>query len=294
MNKKIEQKIIVKPTESDIRLDIFLTKKLDISRSKAQKTVKDGLVKVNESAVTSKYIVNSGDLVLVGVAEQKDHPQIEIIYEDKDILVIDKPAGITSHPAPGEKDRTVAEIFINKYEGEHNTDRDMVVHRLDKGTSGIMLLAKNEKSRDFLSKQFADRKVNKTYTALVCGRVVPKEGIIDMPLSRDIRSKNRMSPADEGKDAKTLYKVNKYYRDYTLVTANPKTGRTHQIRVHFAAIGHPLYGDERYGIKGDFTKRIFLHASELSILHPTTNKRIKFTSKLPVELKSILSKLEIE
>jgi len=294
LNKKVIQKIIIKKVESDIRLDLLLATKLNVTRSKIQKMTKQGLVCVNGIVASAKYLLCTGDSITIAEEKKKLTPKIDIIFEDDDILVIDKPSGITSHPAPGESDTTVAEIFSGKYSGKQDTNRDMIVHRLDKGTSGLMVLAKNEKARSILAKQFADRKVNKTYTTLVHGRVVPIEGIIDMPLSRDVRSKNRMSPADEGKDAKTLYKVSKYYKGFTLILANPKTGRTHQIRAHFVAIGHPLYGDERYGIREDNFKRIFLHASELSFIHPTTGSRVKFVSPLPRELKDILSKLEIE
>lgn len=256
--------------------------------------IKQGLVCVNDIVASAKYLLVPGDSITITEETKKFAPKIDIIFEDDDILVIDKPAGITAHPAPGENDLTVSEVFATKYISKPTTDRDMVVHRLDKGTSGVMVLAKNEKAKEVLAQQFANRKVNKVYTALVHGRVIPEEGIIDMPLSRDIVSKNRMAPADEGKDAKTLYKVSKYYQGFTLVTANPKTGRTHQIRVHFSAIGHPLYGDSRYGSIEKGAKRIFLHATQLSLTHPTTSKRIKFNSALPTELKDIISKFEIE
>jgi len=294
LNKKLEQKLIVKTAEVGLRLDVYLSNKLDITRSKAQKLVRNNLVFVGKETQNSKYLLSKGDKISVFEAKKATTPSINIIFEDNDLIVIDKPAGITSHPAPGESDITIAEVFFDKYSGKQNTDRDMIVHRLDKGTSGLMVLARNEKTRAALVKQFADRKVNKTYAALVHGRVVPKEGIIDMPLSRDIRSKNRMSPADEGKDAKTIYKVDRYFKGFTLVSTNPKTGRTHQIRAHFVAIGHPLYGDERYGIKEDNFKRIFLHAAEISFIHPSTGKRVKFISPLPPELTNIISKLEIE
>lgn len=219
---------------------------------------------------------------------------IQTIFEDKDILVIDKPAGITVHPAEGETDITVSEIFQDKYTGEKLGERDLIVHRLDKGTSGVMVLAKNPKSRESLMNQFKERKVRKKYLALLDGKLRPTEGIIDMPLSRDLIKRQRVAPAEEGKDAKTLYKVIQYYRNHTLVEARPKTGRTHQIRVHFSAIGFPLYGDKRYGRIDDKTTRIFLHAAELSFIHPTKGERVKFTSDLSKELQDVLAKLEIE
>jgi 23S rRNA pseudouridine1911/1915/1917 synthase len=220
--------------------------------------------------------------------------EIGIIYEDSDILVINKPAGITVHPASGEQEITVSEMFADSYQGKCNTDRDMIVHRLDKGTSGVMVMAKNEASRDSLIAQFAARMVTKKYIALVMGKVFPAEGVIDIPLARDSSVRNKISPLETGKESKTLYKVTKLYDGYTLISASPKTGRTHQIRVHFAAIGHPIYGDSRYGTPNAEINRIFLHAEEISFTHPTTGKKLKFTCDLPEELKCVLTKLPIE
>jgi 23S rRNA pseudouridine1911/1915/1917 synthase len=218
---------------------------------------------------------------------------IQTIFEDNDVLVIDKPAGITVHPADGETDTTIAEIFADKYTGDKGSDRDMIVHRLDKGTSGVMVLAKNPSARAFLVNEFKKRKVHKKYLALLTGKLKPEEGIIDMPLARDIVKRQRIAPAEEGKDAKTLYKVVKYYFGHTLIEANPKTGRTHQIRVHFSAIGYPIYGDQRYGNPKEITQRIFLHAAELSFIHPKTGKRVKFISPLPEELEKVLKGLKV-
>lgn len=294
MNKKVIQEYKPKVADVEKRLDIFLSEKMEITRSNAQKLIKEELVLVNTKPAVAKYQMAKGDKVTVFEAARDETPEIDIIFEDKDILVIDKPAGITIHPAPGEASKTVAEVFESKYKGKHLTDRDMIVHRLDKGTSGVMVLAKNDAARVNLAMQFAKRKVSKTYLALVFGRMTPTEGVIDMPLARDLVSKNRIAPADEGKDSKTIYKVIEQYKGYALVSANPKTGRTHQIRVHFSALAHPIYGDIRYGAKEVGAKRIFLHAKELSFIHPGSGERVKFSSPLPVELRKILSTLTIE
>lgn len=293
MSKKVIQKIVVEKDKVDVRLDLFVAEKLSLTRSQSQKMIREGLVLVNSEAKSSKYTLKTGDEICFVEGEKSISPDIKIIFEDKNILVVDKPAGITVHPAPGEKGETLSEIFASEYSDSLETNRDMIVHRLDKGTSGVMVLAKNRDARDFLAKQFAARKVNKTYLALVKGKLQPSEGVIDMPLSRDLISRNKIAPADEGKDAKTLYKVEKYFQGYTLVSANPKTGRTHQIRVHFAAIGHPLCGDERYGVKSNFP-RMFLHARKLSFISPTDQKRVAFESELPKELNNILNSLTIE
>jgi len=270
LNKKIVQELKTDKTDISKRLYILLSEKTDISRSRAQKLIKEGLVEMSEDTIFI-YEIDKGS----------SKPLIPIIYENKDILLIDKPAGITAHPAPGENEITIAEIF----------DKATIVHRLDKGTSGVMVLAKNKAATEALRGQFQARKVTKKYIALVHGRLLPEEGIIDMPLSRNLISRNKIAPAEEGRDAKTLYKVLKYYRGFTLVEANPKTGRTHQIRVHFSAIGFPLFGDVRYGKNTDKTDRIFLHAAELSFIHPTTGKRVVFKSKLPPELMRVLHTL---
>lgn len=294
MNKKVIQEFKIKASEAETRLDLIVAEKLAVTRSNAQKLIRDEQVMVNDAVSAAKYLTVKGDNIAVYEAKKTKTPDITIIFEDEDFLVIDKPAGITVHPAPGEASQTIAEVFSSKYKGKQKTDRDMIVHRLDKGTSGLMILAKNETSRAALAKQFADRKVSKTYVALVFGKMLPTEGVIDMPLARDIISKNKIAPADEGKDAKTLYKVTQQYKGYALVTANPKTGRTHQIRVHFSAIGHPLYGDVRYGARETGGKRIFLHARELSFIHPTTGKRVKFRAELPNELNEVIAGLELE
>jgi len=294
LNKKVIQEYKVKTVEIDSRLDIVLAARMDVTRSNAQKLVRDALVQVNGEVVASKYLVQKGDKITVLESKKRETPKVNVIFEDQDILVIDKPAGITVHPAPGETDITISELFADTFKGKTKTDRDNIVHRLDKGTSGVMVLAKNEAARAHLAGQFAARKVSKTYLALVFGRMKPTEGVIDMPLARDLVSKNRIAPADEGKDAKTIYKVVQQYKGYALVSANPKTGRTHQIRVHFAALAHPLYGDVRYGAKETGVKRIFLHAAELSFIHPTEGKRVKFKSPMPIELQKILDELVLE
>ena len=245
--------------------------------------IKEGLVLVGDEAVSSSFTLMAKDRISTYTKPKGGlSVNIPVIFEDKDLLVIDKPSGITAHPAPGENDTTVAEVF----------EKAAIVHRLDKGTSGVMILAKNPKAAESLKGQFQARKVTKKYLALVHGKLQPEEGVIDMPLSRSLMQRNKIAPADEGRDAKTLYKVMKYYPHFTLVEANPKTGRTHQIRVHFSAIGFPLFGDARYGKSTDETDRMFLHAAELSFLHPTTGKRVTFKSELPAELGKILRTLD--
>lgn len=291
MNKKIVQKIIVDNPPKNVRLDIYLSDVLGITRSSAQKYIKDQMVMVNNLVATPKLQLSSGDVIQIFKPELGTTPVVPIIFQDKDILVIDKPAGISTHPAPGETGTTLSEIFSYIYKDVNETGRDHIVHRLDKGTSGVMVLAKNKNSKDFISEQFSKRGVNKKYEALVRGKLLPKEGVIDMPLTRDLFSRNKISPVEGGREAKTIYSVIKYFQEYTLVELLPKTGRTHQIRVHMAAIGHPLYGDERYGGKRKGEDMIFLHAKEISFLHPKTGQRVKFVSEMPNNLKEVISNL---
>ncbi len=211
-------------------------------------------------------------------------PIIPVIFEDNHLLVIDKPAGISVHPAPGEKEQTAIEILGEK--------RNVyLVHRLDKPTSGIMIFAKTEKDQAFLQNLFKSRKIKKTYLALVRGRLEPSEGIIDLPLGRGISERNKISPKEKGKSAKTTYKVIKQTNKYTYLKVNPETGRTHQIRVHLSSLGFPILGDRRYGGEDSSAERMFLHAEEIELIHPETKKRVKYLAALPEELQERLTVL---
>jgi 23S rRNA pseudouridine1911/1915/1917 synthase len=222
--------------------------------------------------------------------EQITIDDIPIIYEDNDIIVINKPSGITVHEAPGEKSLTINEIFQSRFL-DNISGRDMIVHRLDKGTSGVMILAKTDKSRVDLQRQFADREVKKTYLTLIKGHLDQDKGTIRIPLGRDQMSREKISPQKDGKNAITDFVVIKKHPKYSLVEANPKTGRTHQIRTHFASIGHPIFGDKKYGNPKDNIDRIFLHASKISFSHPENKNILTFRVELPEDLKTIIDTL---
>lgn len=281
MNKKIVQKIEAEAVDQGKRLDFFLAEKLGLSRSAAQRLAKDGLIMLSGETISPKTIIDDGSTYDLYEYIDKVMPNIPVIYEDTQVLVIDKPSGITVHPASGERSKTITELF----------DKPLyVVHRLDKGTSGVMILAKTEKAADILKKQFADREVQKEYYALTIGVIVEDSGSIDLDLERSGSSRGKIVPTASGRNAVTDFTVISRYKGYTLVSAKPKTGRTHQIRTHLAAIGYPIYGDARYG-NDQGKKRIFLHAHRLELVLPGAKVKSRFEADLPPVLADILKQL---
>lgn len=294
MNKKIVQKSEYREEKDNkTRLDIFAMESFNLTRNKAQKLINERLIKVNGDQAKAKYILqNCDEITLERIEKDTSGLKIPVVYEDKDILVINKPSGISTHPAPGEKETTVSEYFRSKLDFKANDERNGVVHRLDKGTSGVMILAKNEKTQEILKKDFKDRKIQKTYLALIQGHIEPKAGIINIPIGRDNINKEKMSVSVEGKEAITVFATVNLYEKYSLLKINPKTGRTHQIRVHMASLGHPIVGDKRYGKPTTLINRIFLHASHIEFCHPITKKEMEFEASLPPELDTILNNLK--
>ncbi len=219
--------------------------------------------------------------------------KLTILYEDNDLLVLDKPAGISTHPAPGEADETLSEqVAAYLHTDVENGGINLVVHRLDKGTSGVIVFAKNQTARENLQQQFANRKTQKEYLVLVSGSTPDNHGEIDIPLARNQTTRGRFDPTVDGKSAVTEFEVMRRYRDFTYLLARPRTGRTHQIRTHFSAIGYPVAGDQRYGYKGTPMARIFLHATRLTLSSPSSGKPLIFESPLPTELDDLLSTLD--
>ncbi len=216
---------------------------------------------------------------------------LNIIYEDDDLLVVDKPAGLLVHPAPGHPSHTLVNAILSHF--PHLADigdslRPGVVHRLDKDTSGVMLVAKNSLAQADLADQFKAHSVSKAYLVLVKGHLTPENGIIEAPIGRDPRNRKRMAVVTVGREARTEYRVIRYIGDYTLLEVMPETGRTHQIRVHLSAIGYPVVGDPVYGVKSAYLSRQFLHASRLGFHLPSTGKYVEFTSELPPDLEQAL------
>jgi len=216
---------------------------------------------------------------------------LNIIYEDDDLLVVDKPAGLTVHPAPGHPSHTLLNAILSHF--PHLADvsdslRPGVVHRLDKDTSGVMMVAKNSAAQADLAEQFKTHSVTKAYLVLVKGRLTPENGVIEAAIGRDPRNRKRMAVVTEGREARTEYRVIRYIGDYTLLEVRPETGRTHQIRVHLSAIGYPVVGDKVYGVKSAYLSRQFMHASRLGFNLPSSGEYVEFESALPPDLEQAL------
>ncbi len=289
------------------RLDKWLTHQLpDRSRTEIQRWIKEGRVRVNGRESKPGYKLEPGDVVEVDIPTPTPYlkvaPEpipITILYEDEDLLVIDKPAGMVVHPAPGHTSGTLVNALLYHcpdLQGIGGVERPGIVHRLDKDTSGLILVAKNDRTHRELQRQFQERVVEKAYIALVEGELQPPLGRIEAPIGRDKRHRKRMMVTPEGREAITEYKVLRHYPEYTLVEVRPLTGRTHQIRVHFAFIGYPLAGDTVYGRRKQrlkpWLRRHFLHAHRLSFILPRTGERVTFTSPLPRDLEAVLQRLE--
>jgi 23S rRNA pseudouridine1911/1915/1917 synthase len=283
--------------DGDIRLDKYVSERCDISRSRAQKLIDEGYVTVDGQLAKAGQRLNPGSEVLALIPPPSppslapEEIPLRIIYQDNDLIVVDKPAGITVHPAPGHPSHTLVNAILAHcpdLAGIGGSLRPGIVHRLDKDTSGLMVVAKNDAAQTSLSHQLKNRTVIKKYLALVCGHLSPKQGAIEAPIGRHPRDRKRMAVVSTGREARTQYQAIKYPGDYTLVQVQPETGRTHQIRVHFSAIGHPLYGDPVYGKKSPLLGRQFLHAHYLGFRLPQNGEFVEFGSELPAELETVL------
>jgi len=268
----------------DVRLDRYVSEQCpELSRTHAQRLIADGYITVNDRLAKASLKLSIGDRLRVVIPPTAPSPlspeaiPLNIIYEDDDLLVIDKPAGLTVHPAPGHPGHTLVNAILSYFPRLADISdslRPGVVHRLDKDTSGVMLVAKNKTAEANLSDQFKAHSVDKAYLVLVKGRLTPEQGIIEAPMGRDPRNRKRMAVVTEGREARTEYRVIKYIGDYTLLEVMPETGRTHQIRVHLSAIGYPVVGDKVYGVKSPHLSRQFMHASRLGFKLPSSGARI--------------------
>ncbi len=281
------------------RLDRFVADRLpELSRTRARELIDAGLVTVNGRPGKASLKLEPGDAVTVTVPPEKpldlapEAIPLAIIYEDDDLLVIDKPAGLPVHPAPGHPGHTLVNAvlsYLPRLKQETGDLRPGIVHRLDKDTSGLILVAKNRTAQANLSAQFAARTVSKTYLVLVRGTLTPERGVIEASIGRDARNRQRMAVVEKGRAARTAYEVKKVFRGYTLAEIHPETGRTHQIRVHLNAIGYPVVGDATYGVPVPFLDRQFLHAHRLTFRLPSTGEEATFTSPLPPDLEKALA-----
>jgi len=282
---------IVSPEAAGKRLDVFLSESvIGLSRTKLARSIAEGRVTVNDSTKKPGFRLAAGAKVIAGIPEDQPHgllpfeKSIPIIYEDDDLLIVDKPAGISTHPPyPGINDTLVnALVWMGKALAPINPLRPGIVHRLDKDTSGVMVVAKTNQAYLDLVAQFRKRRVAKEYRAMLWGRVKEDELTVDMPLARDEKNRLRMKVSFLGaKNAKTVLKVIERYKDSTYVSLDIHTGRTHQIRVHMRFLGFPIIGDKKYGIKDEY-REMFLHAHCLSFRHPRDGRLMSFEAPVPV------------
>jgi 23S rRNA pseudouridine1911/1915/1917 synthase len=274
----------------------------DLSRAAVQRLVKSGQVTVNGRTSKPSYRVEVGDEVVVRVPEEvpleiaPEQIPLDVIYEDEHLLALNKPAGIVVHPAYGHESGTLVNAVLAHCPENLNVggaDRAGIVHRLDKDTSGLILVAKDEPTHTALQRQFKRRQVLKTYLALVQDHPSPRQGLIDAPIGRDKRHRKRMSVTRTGRPARTTYRVVELFDEYSLVELQPETGRTHQIRVHLAWLGYPVVGDPVYGYRKQplLKNRHFLHAHKLELTHPITGAPLSLMAPLPDELARLLRRL---
>lgn len=296
---------IVSQEEKGKRLDTYIPSvDTDITRTSAQRLIEDGNILVNGKNAKVSYKIQENDKISVEIPEPKQielkaqNIPIEIIYEDSDIIVVNKPKGMVVHPANGNPDGTLVNAIMAHCEdslsGIGGEIRPGIVHRIDKDTSGLLVIAKNDKAHINLSEQIKNRQVNKIYVALVKGIISENEATINMPIGRSKKDRKKMAVDKNGKEAVTHFKVIKRYNKYTYIKVKIDTGRTHQIRVHMSNIGYPIVGDIVYSNgKNDFgIEGQMLHAKELEFKHPITGKLMHFEAPLPKYFEEILSKLE--
>ncbi len=287
------------------RLDRFLAQRLPgLSRSRLQALIRQGRVTANGLAGKPSLRLKRGDGVEVVVPPPEpvemapEAMPLEVVYQDRDLLVVDKPAGLTVHPGPGHPSHTLVNALLalcTDLSGIGGELRPGIVHRLDKDTSGLMVVAKHDAAHQSLSRQLKERLVQKRYLALVVGTPHPAQGVIEAPVGRDPHHRQRMAVVEGGRAAVTPYRVQEVLGEYALVEVRPTTGRTHQIRVHMAFLGHPLVGDQVYSRRRvPFLERQFLHACFLAFEHPMTGERLEFTSPLPADLAGALAALRAQ
>jgi 23S rRNA pseudouridine1911/1915/1917 synthase len=287
--------VIVGPEAAGERLDVFLAAHTG-SRAAAQRLIDAGAVTVDGAPKPKRHVLRGGERVEVGELPAEAEPEaaeapFEIAWSDEHLLVVDKPAGVVVHPARGNRTGTLAQALRGLAKGGEDPDRAGIVHRLDRDTSGLLLVARTVAAYDGLRAQMRARAITREYLALVEGRPPAREGTIDAPLGRDRRVRTRISSdTDEGKPAVTHFEVERALPHSTLLRVRLETGRTHQIRAHLLAIGHPVLGDPEYGKPGYGLERQFLHAERLALAHPITGAPLEVRSPLPEDLRAALER----
>jgi 23S rRNA pseudouridine1911/1915/1917 synthase len=286
------------------RIDkLIATMRTDLSRSRVESLIKQGAIRVNGELVRPSYLPRLNDTIEISIPDLSESilPKAEVpfteIYRDEDIIVIDKPVGVVTHPAPGHRDDTLVNGLLARYptlSGINGVKRPGIVHRIDKDTSGLLVVAVNDVAHRHLAKQLVDHSMHREYIALVKGVITETEGIIDAPIGRDQHYRQKMAVNLRlGKEAKTNFKVISRFSGYTLLAVRLETGRTHQIRVHLSYILHPIVGDPLYGGKDPLYKDgQLLHAHKLMLTHPHTGEKMTFECRLPPHFINVLEKLQ--
>lgn len=316
MNDTPEIAITVAPEWAGTRLDAFLASQLaDVSRATIHKAIQGGDCWVNERLPKASYKVRAGDEIQLDLPEvlpleaAPENIPLTIVYEDDELIIINKPAGMVVHPGAGVKSGTLANALVYHFHhlSQQNSIRPGIVHRLDVGTSGLIVVAKTDRAHQHLAAQFETRTIEKRYTALVYGQIKNDTGRIDEPIGRDPRNRVKMAVRPQGRGALTLYRVVERFADFTLLDVEIKTGRTHQIRVHLAHLKHPIVGDVTYDggrmnslkngrLKSAIEKlgRPFLHAASIRLKHPISQETLAFNLSLPVTLQQFLDDWRVE
>lgn len=285
----------------DIRIDKYISENTDYSRELITKMIKEGFILVNGKTIKPSYKVKLEDTILIDETYKIDSDIVptemglNIVYEDEDIMVINKPSGLVVHPGNGNYDNTLVNglmYYTDNLSDIGGSERVGIVHRLDKDTSGLMLVAKSNKAHEILADDFKNKRVHREYYALLIGKFPSDTAYIDAPIGRSKTNFNKMEVRSDGKQAKTNLKVLKRYKDYTLVSLVLETGRTHQIRVHMAYIGYPVFNDPVYVNKKSTSFGQFLHSKNIRFTHPITKKEMEFTSDLPEEFQNFIDKLD--
>ena len=301
-------RVEVPASASGSRADRFMADASGLSRAYVQRLISEGRLTVEGERLRARDPVRPGMTLVLDVPEKRvDEPQpedipLQVVYQDDDVIVVDKPAGLVTHPAPGHESGTLVNALLALEGGEEGlgtvggVGRPGIVHRLDRDTSGLLVVARNDAAQVSLQAQLKARRVRKTYQALVVGVVAAQLGRIEKPIGRDPRNRMRMTISGDGKPATTGYRVRERYSRWTLLEVDHITGRTHQARVHLASTGHPVAGDPVYGggvaRRGpDGLERLFLHAWKLEFLSPGSGTLVRAEASLPVELESVLQGL---
>lgn len=308
MSDKLVEKFefTVNEEETDSRVDAYLAKVCDIvSRSRAAALCEEGAVCINGKPANKKDKVKENDFVTMQLPELEqcdicpEDIALDIVYEDESVIVINKPQGMVVHPAPGNYTGTLVNALMyhckDNLSGINGVMRPGIVHRIDKDTSGLLIVAKNDTAHRFLAQQLKDRSLSRIYTALVNGNIKTDFATINQPIGRNEKDRKKMCVTSKNsREAQTDFEVIKRYGKYTLVECRLRTGRTHQIRVHMAYIGHSVVGDKTYGIKKENFKLSgqLLHARKIKFIHPVTKEQMSFEAEMPQYFKDVLDKLE--